>query len=189
MDYEEVEPLLTDSIRQLIVHQWQLAELDVGERSVSSHLFRYIADVFVNTAYHVDHEYNRQGSLTKHLSYGTGDDEGVKRIYPDIIVHRRDRDDANLVAIEVKKGAKNNSDDYDKIRALVSDDAYLYRWGILLALGIQGSSQTELIWVPRWQWLFLDTDSYELVTYRQSPVFLGEELERINTKGRELSQG
>lgn len=183
MESGEILRRLSGALGELVRSQWQLADLALGERTITSHLFRLVVDSFADTGYDVDHEYNRRGSLTKYLTYGTGDDEGEHRIYPDIVIHRRNRADANLVAIEVKKGFQTDENDYEKIRALLSDDHYLYDWGILLALGIGAGASRGVSWVPRWTWLRFDSTNSSLVEERSELVFDEHELLRLDAEG------
>ena len=46
MDQAEIAARIREAIRSLILDQWELAALDVGERTVTSHLFRHLADQF-----------------------------------------------------------------------------------------------------------------------------------------------
>lgn len=56
-------------------------------------------------------EYNRHGRDTKHLHDllwarncpRNRDDDGGQRVLPDVIVHQRENNDANLLIIEMKK--------------------------------------------------------------------------------------
>ena len=134
MDEGEIATRIRAAIRSLILDQWELAALDVGERTVTSHLFRHLADQFEGTGFDVDHEYNRRYDLTKSLTFRTGDELGERPIFPDLIVHRRNRDGFNLVATKAKKGERTDSDDREKVYALLSQREYKYRCGVLLAL-------------------------------------------------------
>ena len=131
MDEGEIAARIRAAIRSLILDQWELAALDVGERTVTSHLFRHLADQFHGTGFDVDHEYNRRCDLTKLLTFRRGDELGERRIFPDLIVHRRNRDGFNLVAMEAKKGPETDSDDREKMHALLSQREYKYQCGVL----------------------------------------------------------
>ena len=69
VDEGEIATRIRAAIRSLILDQWELAALDVGERTVTSHLFRHLADQFEGTGFDVDHEYNRRYDLTKSLTF------------------------------------------------------------------------------------------------------------------------
>lgn len=65
---------------------------------------------------------------------------GRKKVKPDIVVHRRDSDDHNLLVIEVKVLGRGRAQDrghaHDKLSALVYGDEFRYRYGLFLELGL-----------------------------------------------------
>jgi hypothetical protein len=104
MNQQEIETLVNSAINQLIKEQPELLEYDVSERALTHHLANYIAQRFTN--YHIDVEYNRLGkSASKYLDLPLQNIDGKptrRRVFPDIVVHRRNSID-NLLVIEVKK--------------------------------------------------------------------------------------
>ena len=156
---------------------------------MTSHLFRHLADQFEGTGFDVDHEYNRRYDLTKSLTFRRGDELGERRIFPDLIVHRRNRDDFNLVAIEAKKGERTDSDDCKKVQALLSQREYKYQCGVLLALGMTppaGNGEARAVepyqaWAPAWEWPKFDAASAGVATLIR--VFGEAELGQLNDQG------
>lgn len=191
MTNEELSEHLRHALQSLILDQWELAVLDVGERTVTSHLFRYLADELEGMDFDVDHEYNRRYDLTKSLAFEHGDDLGERRIFPDLVVHRRYRADSNLVVIEAKKGFSTTDDDDDKISAMLARYEYLYAWGVLLALGIVPEPNIDRVagmqpyraWAPRWEWRCLDEGRGTVVSYEAAAVFGGDEIDALNQEG------
>lgn len=85
-------------------------------------------------------------SASKTLSFATGDSfekvskrgNNGRRVYPDIIVHRRGRKDDNLLAIEVKKsrrGKKAIRKDEEKLKEYVRGQLR-YKYGLLVVLRV-----------------------------------------------------
>lgn len=190
MDQYEVTGRTTEALRRLIVDQWELAALDLGERTITSHLFSHLVMAFQDTEYDVDHEYNRRFDLTKELTFVRGDELGEHRIFPDLIVHGRNRDSKNLVAIEIKKGPLYDSNDRRKVLALLTRYEYQYRFGVLLALSSVSSptiSENDHgdyyeAWTPRWEWMTHD-EGGEVVTVLDEAVFDDADLTSLNREG------
>lgn len=153
VDESDLLDELRASVELLITSHWELAWLDLCERDITSQLFRFLADRIEPFGLDVDHEYNRRSSLVKSLPFNSGDDEGERRIYPDLIVHRRNRRE-NYLAVEVKKGHRNSPEDAMKIHALLAKAAFEYRVGVLLSLGMKRSTsdppEPYVAWTPIW---------------------------------------
>ncbi|MFV1989739.1 MAG: hypothetical protein ACC652_03230, partial [Acidimicrobiales bacterium] len=187
----ELGTRLRDAVCSMILNQWELAALDVGERTVTSHLFRHMAVRFDDSGFDVDHEYNRRRDRPKTVDRRGCDELGERRVFPDLIVHRRSRDDSNLVVIEAKKGACTDDNDEDKVQKLLSQHQYRYEWGVLLALGMtvpQENGEVSEVgpyraWAPSWQWLKLDAASVEVESEPHDRMFDGDELDHLNEEG------
>src|ERR1700742_5200566 len=106
MGKDELENILNAAIGRLIGDDWSLLALGVTERSLTHHLARYIQDL-VPEDLDVDVEYNGHLDQTKRLDLpprGTTDrDLQAPTVFPDIIIHKRNTDDSNLLRVEVKK--------------------------------------------------------------------------------------
>lgn len=170
-----LEDILKTAISRLMLEEWELATLGVGERTVTSHLFAMLtSEPRFGGSLSFDHEYNRHEGATKTIKnrfYGDElDPDGDRRIYPDIVLHRRGNDDENLLVIEAKKGASCDDDDRAKIMALVED--YDYQYGVLLAFGISSDG-----WAPHWTWLDAESEP------ETEPVFDPELLAQLNQEG------
>ena len=101
---------------------------DANERSIAHRLGVHLNSVFED--WDVDCEYNRDGHEPKKLRLSDNctnqsDQEEGSRVYPDIIVHRRNSSD-NLLVIEVKKSTSKISRDCDleKLREYRSQLGY-----------------------------------------------------------------
>jgi hypothetical protein len=120
------------SIRQLFKNDAMLLENDVNERTISGKLAFYLSSQYPEL--NVDCEYNRKGDEVKRLpapeSSCTSDTKG-KTIFPDIIVHKRGKDTANKLVIEIKKDGNDDTDrDIKKLKELTSENGnYNYNYG------------------------------------------------------------
>ena len=108
MQREEAEKLLTQAVDQVIRFDRLLLELDVTERALSCRIAHYMHDPkLVPPPLSIDCEYNRHFGDPKRLYLPPRDafDREVRAttVFPDIIVHERNSDARNLLAIEMKK--------------------------------------------------------------------------------------
>ena len=95
------------SLVELLQEEYLLIENDVHERTITCRLAHRLSKEFPH--HHVDVEYNRYFSQPKKLS--------GRRIFPDIVVHKRNEQNANILAIEIKKN-KNNVPNRERERLI-----------------------------------------------------------------------
>ena len=124
MELYQIKRRLNMAIEVLRLNDNYLLINDVNERSISHKLATYMEQTFGKT-YDIDCEYNRNiGDIKKisilkskwdELSNCPTEDEIFceKKVFPDIIVHKRGKADKNLLIIEVKKSTSTVSEDYD----------------------------------------------------------------------------
>ena len=105
----------------------------VNERTISSHIARIIDNKLGTQDYKVDTEYNRHGDDIKKLN--------GRKVYPDILIHKRRTDNNNFAWIEVKKANANAEiKDIEKDRERLVDvtrqnGEYRYKYGALIIIG------------------------------------------------------
>lgn len=105
----------------------------VAERAIVAKLASYLAPLF--RTYDVDVEYNRHGLDVKRLNLPIScRGGGRKRVYPDIVVHGRGHDEANLLAIEVKKRSNREPRTCDCAKIEAMKAQFKYEVGVLLDL-------------------------------------------------------
>lgn len=116
---EEIDKKLRISIEIFYKNDWVLIENNVSERSISHKLAEYLQVEFKD--WNVDCEYNRKNNDIKKLEgiSECSEQRATDRIYPDIIVHERNLD-KNLVVIEVKSSADEETCDIEKLKKLTS---------------------------------------------------------------------
>ncbi len=139
MDQQQVEEIINYAIQRLLANDAELLELDVSERAVMFHLGRYIrqrtpADL------DVDCEYNRHLKDVKQLLYLKRllDIEENYEVFPDILIHRRNSDDQNIVVIEIKKHGQNRDADFRKLLAF-KNEPYSYQFAVQIVIGTPNS--------------------------------------------------
>lgn len=129
------------------------SQFNISERAVTHRLGMYLAELFPDED--VDCEYNRQYNedtdeyiaknvdLPKIENGITLKDTVAKTVYPDIIIHRRQRD-RNILVIEVKMQWKSDKVDFDHIKAEAYKRRLGYKFSVVLVLDEGGY---ELNWV------------------------------------------
>jgi hypothetical protein len=149
MDREEISAVIEEALDRLIAEQSALLDLDVTERALSHHLALYIAQL-VPRDYDVDVEYNRHGKDPKRLNLpprcALDRELRATTVFPDILVHKRDTDDDNLLALEMKKPGE--SMDYDRLKLQAFRDELGYTHTAHVVIGRNnGTNVREVIWV------------------------------------------
>ncbi len=148
---------------------WTLIENGANERCLAARFFAYMMN---HTCCDPDYsgltwdpEYNRAGHDPKEM-------DGNK-IIPDLILHKRGDDSANILAIEFKKPGRAKTKDYDVLSGITGwRYHYRYKLGVHIVLG---KKTVSLAW-------FKDggTDPFSFETYRtdswQSTSFLSDDV-------------
>jgi hypothetical protein len=150
MDRPEITKVVESAVSRLVEEQPLLLELDVAERSLSHHLALYLAQG-VPAEYDVDVEYNRHGIDPKRLDLPPREacDRELRAttVFPDILVHKRNTDTANLLVLEVKKPGEPLEYDTLKLRAFRRELGYQHTGHLVLGLDAQGALVRQLRWV------------------------------------------
>ncbi len=120
----------------------------VGERTIVFRFAYYMQGLLdLDEDYknfNLDCEYNRNGIKEKKLpSFPNG-------TYPDIILHKRGRNDSNLLVIEVKTyWNKNQSADFLKMREFTDElGTYRFRLGAAILIA-KKRNKVKIDWFPR----------------------------------------
>ena len=137
---------LNEALHDFYEHENQLIKLKVSERALTHKLAEHLQKRFKE--YNVDCEYNKIGrdpkrvlNLIEQIKPSEKCDADCDRcttnnkcvIFPDIIVHRRGKDD-NLLVIEAKTewSKDNQSKDSKKLMALSQSHEFKYKLGVAL---------------------------------------------------------
>jgi len=133
---KEIKEKILTAIKALFNKDDFLLKNNVHERSISHRLGMYLQHLFPD--WDVDCEYNKKGLKLKQLEGIAECDEQKKtdRIYPDIIIHKRNSSD-NLVVIEIKSTSIYGVCDIKKLKLLTSDSGqYKYKLGFFIKFKI-----------------------------------------------------
>ena len=150
MRIDEVKQFLERAIARTERADRHLLVVNVSERCIATRLAMYLREYFVD--YDVDVEYNRHGDdvkqlhdVVRHCPRDRGDTGQGQSVLPDVVVHRRGNDDANLLVIEMKKSRnlRGIERDRQRIRAFRTELQYdlgalvVCRTGKLPAIQVQ----------------------------------------------------
>lgn len=128
------------TLQKLYDNDTHLFLVDANERSITHKLAIYLEEHFKD--YDIDCEYNRNGMDIKMVEGFrreiTSDDTDGVSVYPDIIVHHRNRDanapESNFIVIEAKKSS-NPADDHAKLLAYKRNLGYQHAYSVRLPVG------------------------------------------------------
>lgn len=147
-DKEKLETIIKQSCDLLLAEQPMLFKksADINERTVSGELSTKIRDHISD--FHINCEYNRMTDengvqIPKRINLDPNDPDPT-RVFPDIIIHRQEDGDHNLLIIEIKMSWKNSKkeDDFQKLERYIPE--LKYQFGLYLELGQEGV--TEMKW-------------------------------------------
>ncbi|MGY0500672.1 hypothetical protein ACWZHB_19470 [Nocardia sp. FBN12] len=140
--HDDVHAYLRSAVLALYRDERELIESTVHEQTLAFRIGLRLANSVErpDNRLRVDTEYNRQGTRSKTIR-----NSGPIGERPDLVIHVRGNDESNLLAVEIKKSAKNIKDDLQKLRQLHSDQ-FNYHDTVLLILDD----------APRWQWIRSD---------------------------------
>ncbi|MDD2384617.1 MAG: hypothetical protein PHN18_10545 [Sulfurospirillaceae bacterium] len=156
MTREILKESIEKALRELQHHDNHLLKNNGSERSIAHCLANHLQKIYAD--YHVDCEYNVnvdaanrrkeiilpadeilrfRRSETNRNSIEVDDEIYYSvSVYPDIIVHKRGRNDKNLIIFELKKSSSTVSYDYDKLKLCkytgVFERSLRYEYGVFI---------------------------------------------------------
>lgn len=149
MDRTSVAAIVDTALSRLIEEQPDLLELGVTERALSHHLASYLAHL-VPAEYDVDVEYNRHGEDPKRLNLpprrALDRELRATTVFPDILVHKQNTDEHNLLVLEMKKPGEGLEYDEIKLKAFRAELGYTHAAHIVLGKD-NGTVIRSVIWV------------------------------------------
>ena len=128
-----IKELFIQALDKLYQNDYSLISRKCCERSIVFRLGIYLENIFSKYSYNVDCEYNKKGLVPKELI-------GKRFNYPDIIIHKREDNQNNILIVEVKTSnsgqPKYFEKDVYKLRGFTSEKDYLYKLGVHLYIDI-----------------------------------------------------
>lgn len=141
-DQIDIETELAEALVKLYQNDYSLIQRRCCERSIVFRLGCYLVNSMEKHNLDVDCEYNKNGDKPKSLM--------EKRYnYPDIIIHKRETNNYNLLIMEVKTPNDLNVDHFEsdkkKLIGFTEMGAYSYKWGVHLYIS---ATVCSMVW---WQ--------------------------------------
>lgn len=133
MTYDQIKELIRDCLLEIFYRDSLLLDRTVREESINHRLAFYFETIFTRIVhddmfYMVDLEYNKNISRSdKEIELDNGQ---VISIRPDIIIHQRQDNNNNLLAVEAKLISLRNHDRQKMIKLLHPPFNYRYTAGI-----------------------------------------------------------
>lgn len=115
-----IKSALRKAVEQLVAEDADLLEVSASERSICHRLAVHLSKQPEFQGWNVDCEFNRDGRVPKALGVG----KGRRRVFPDIIVHRRGANGPNLLVLEMKIGSSRTARDEEKVRLYIQEFGY-----------------------------------------------------------------
>ena len=139
-----------EAIRRLFERDFELLQMGIKEETIAHHLAHYLDPYFPD--FRADVEYSLMGDIPKRVTY----EENPQLVYPDIIVHMRNKiangipnKDANVLAIEMKKDTNTEASARDIVKLRAYRRELDYRHALFVRFGTRDAAGTicECEWV------------------------------------------
>ena len=135
MEQFEIEEKINEALKQLRNKDSVLLSNNLSERAICHKLAIYIENIFID--WDVDCEYNKIPTGCKILDIiprGKSNSE-KRKVFPDIIVHKRNTND-NFIVIEIKKSMNNNHSEveFDKGKLNAYKTELKYKFAVIKLL-------------------------------------------------------
>lgn len=146
MTRDEVTFLVNRALDRLIRDDAQLLDLKLCERALHFKIAHYMAEAqVIHPPLTLDCEYNRHLEDEKRLHlFGN---PRASKVFPDILIHERNSDARNLVALEIKKPGQSLARDREKLRAFAIHLGYLHTGHIIIGHNRHGNLVREVQWI------------------------------------------
>jgi hypothetical protein len=138
------------ALLDLFARDGLLLQINAHERSVCHHLAVHLERHFPGL--NIDCEYNRLRYDIKRIpDFDGAGRRSMRRVFPDIVVHRRLEHSDNLLIIEMKLTTSRGSDadDLAKLSFYRAGENYRYRYAVFIKL-LAGSAElglAQVIWI------------------------------------------
>lgn len=134
-EYNVIKECVQRAMEQVYANDKSLIIRDANERSIVFRFGLYLCEILKSTAfkdYDLDVEYNRNGQDPKRTP-----NHPRNGIVPDLIVHKRESNDSNLLVLEFKTERNSNQrEDKEKIKELTSiTSEYRFKYGACILIG------------------------------------------------------
>lgn len=133
-EFNLVKKCVQSAMEQVYTNDKSLIARDTNERSIVFRFGLYLCEILKSTAfnnYNVDVEYNRNGQNPKRTPR-----HPRNGVVPDLIIHKRESNESNLLVLEFKtEWNSNQSEDEKKIKELTSiTGEYRFKYGATILI-------------------------------------------------------
>lgn len=146
MTRDDATLLVSGALDRLIQEDLQLLDLKLCERALHFRIAYYMAqDAIIRRPLTLDCEYNRHFDGEKKLRLF--DNPRASKVFPDILVHERNSDANNLLALEIKRPGQSLARDQEKLSAFSTQLGYRHTGHIIVGHNRRGVLIREVQWV------------------------------------------
>jgi hypothetical protein len=144
MEEKLIQEKVQAAIQLFFEHDFFLLESGANERAVSHKLAEYLQIFFWE--WNVDCEYNRKGIAQKKLEgiQECNEQRTTDRVYPDIIIHKRNTNE-NLLVIEIKTISPKTACDERKLELFTATNGE-YKYTLGLFIEFNKTDKSNLDW-------------------------------------------
>lgn len=148
MTRDDVSALVNRALDRLIQDDAQLFDLKLSERALHFRIAHYMAQSErIRPPLTLDCEYNRHFTDEKRLRlFGN---ERLSKVFPDILVHERNSDEHNMVALEIKRPGQSLLRDSEKLRAFSVQLGYRHTGHIIIGHNRNGALVRQVRWIEQ----------------------------------------
>lgn len=146
MTRDEAAAIVETALDRLVRYDAQLLDLKACERAIHFKIAHYMArSRAIRRPLTLDCEYNRHWSEDKLLWLFRS--PRASKVFPDILIHERDSDANNMVALEIKRPGQSLHRDHEKLRAFRNQLMYHHVGHIIIGHDRHGRLVREVKWV------------------------------------------
>lgn len=147
--FSTVKRRVAHALRKFLRADGDLLANDVAELAIAHRFACFLSSEFPGR--HVDVNYNRHGQSIKRLrlpapcrNWRTPH----RRVFPDVVVHRRGTDDGNVLVVEIKKSTNPEPRECDVARLRRFRQQLHYQYGLFVEFnaGIAGAGVLRKVW-------------------------------------------
>lgn len=146
MTRDEAVTIVQTALDRLVRYDSQLFDLKACERALHFRIAHYMAQSrLIHRPLTVDCEYNRRWDEEKLLwLFGN---RRASKVFPDILIHERNTDANNMVALEIKRPYQRLRHDREKLRAFRDQLMYRHVGHIIVGHDRQRQVVREVRWI------------------------------------------
>lgn len=146
MTREEATAIVEGALERVVAEDALLLDLKLCERALHFRLAYYMAQSpLIRAPLTVDCEYNRHHDDEKRVHlFGS---PNASKVFPDILIHQRNSDARNMVALEIKRPHQSLGRDREKLQAYARELGYRHVGHVILGHTRRGALIRQVQWL------------------------------------------